>query len=160
VEVGPFVGVSFARVLNPYDSLSISGDVAWDVAGAHGGMTAMPAISYFTPLSRAVAAALSLSAEYGDEDFQDYYFRVTPVQSAITGGELPAYEPDDGGFVSAGATLLLAYDLNGNLADGGWGLVGVGGYSRTLGDARHTPYTSVRGTADQFFGALGIGYTF
>ena len=160
VEVGPFVGVSFGQVLNPYDSLTISGDVAWDVAGAHDGMTAMPTISYFTPLSRAIATSLSLSAEYGDADFQDYYFRVTPVQSATTGGVLPAYEPDGGGFISAGVTLLLAYDLNGNLADGGLGLIGIGGYTRALGDAKNTPYTSVRGTADQFFGAVGIGYTF
>jgi outer membrane scaffolding protein for murein synthesis (MipA/OmpV family) len=160
VEVGPFVGLNFGQVLNPYDSLTISGDVAWDVAGAHEGMTAMPSISYFTPLSRAIATALSLSAVYGDGDFQDYYFRVTPTQSAATGGALPAYEPEGGGFVKAGATLLLAYDLNGNLADGGWALVAVGGYSRALGDAEDTPYTSVRGTADQFLGALGVGYTF
>ena len=134
--------------------------MAWDVAGAHDGMVVTPAVSYFTPLSRAMAASLSLSAEYGDSEFMDYYFRVTPAQSLATGGVLPAFEPDGGGLASAGATLLLAYDLNGNLADGGWGLIAIGGYSRVLGDAEDSPYTSVRGTADQFFGALGVGYTF
>lgn len=160
VEVGPTVGIGFERLLNPYDSLTISGDVAWDIADAHGGMVVTPSVSYFTPLSRAMAASLSLGAEYADAEFMDYYFRVTPVQSVATGGELPAFEPDGGGFTSARATLLLAFDLNGNLADGGWGLVTVGGYSRVLGDAKDSPYTSVRGSADQFFGALGIGYTF
>ena len=160
VEVGPFIGVTIPQVLHGYDSLSAGVDVAWDVAGAHGGMTAMPTISYFTPLSRAIAASLSVSAEYADGDFHDYYFSVSPAQSATTGGVLPVYASDDGGFVSAGATLLLGYDFNGNLADGGWALIGIGGYSRTLGDASDTPYTSVRGTKDQFFTAFGIGYTF
>ena len=29
-----------------------------------------------------------------------------------------------------------------------------------LNDAKNTPYTSIRGSADQWFGAVGIGYTF
>jgi len=160
VEVGPTAGISLTRVLNPYDSLTFSGDVTWDVAGAHEGMVITPSVSYFTPLSRAMAASLSLGAEYGDEKFHDYYFRVTPAQSVATGGALPVFDPGEGGFTRAGATLLLALDLNGNLADGGWGLVAVGGYSRVLGDAKDSPFTSLRGSADQFLGALGIGYTF
>ncbi len=160
IEVGPTAGVSVTQVLNPYDSLTLGGDVAWDVNGAHGGMVVSPSVTYFTPLSRALAASLSLSAEYGDDEFMDYYFRVTPAQSATTGGELPAFEPDGGGFTSAGATLLFAFDLNGDLTDGGWGLLAIGGYSRVLGDAKNSPYTSIRGAADQLFGALGIGYTF
>lgn len=160
VEVGPTIGVSFARLLNPYDSLALSGDLAWDVAGAHGGMVVTPSATYFTPLSRAMAASLSLSAQYADAGFHDYYFRVTPAQSVATGGALPAFDPDGGGFTSAGATLLLAFDLNGNIADGGLGLVVIGGYSRVLGKAKDSPFTSIRGTADQFFGGLGVGYTF
>lgn len=160
VEIGPTVGIGITRLLNPYDSLTFSGDVAWDVAGAHGGMVVTPSASYFTPLSRAMATSLTFSAEYADEDFHDYYFRVTPAQSAATGGVLPAFEPDGGGFTEAGLTLLLAYDLSGNIADGGWGLIALGGYSRALGDAKDTPFTSARGDADQFFGALGVGYTF
>lgn len=160
VEIGPTAGVSFARLFNPYDSLTLTGDVAWDIAGAHGGMVASPSVTYFTPLSRAMAASLSLGAEYGDGEFMDYYFRVTPAQSAATGGALAEFEPDGGGFTSAGAALLLAFDLNGDITDGGWGLVALAGYSRVLGDARASPYTSARGSADQFFGALGVGYTF
>lgn len=160
IELGPSVGLSFPAVLNPYDGLSIGTDVLWDVNGAHGGMVVDPSISYFTPLSRGIAGQLSLSAEYADGDFHDYYFRVSPAQSAATGGELPVFEPQGGGFTSLGATLLLGFDLNGELADGGWGIVAIAGYSRVIGDARDTPYTSVRGTPNQLLGALGIGYTF
>lgn len=160
IEFGPSAGVSISQVLNPYDGLTASTEVMWDVAGAHGGMVVVPTLSYFTPISRALAASLSLSAEYADSTFMDYYFAVSPAQSAATGGELPAFTPDGGGFTKAGATLLLGYDLDGNLANGGWGLVGIAGYSRVLGDARRSPFTSVRGTPNQFLAVLGVGYTF
>jgi len=157
VEIGPSAGISIPGVLNPYDSLSFNLDARWDVAGAHEGMAMSPGVSYFTPLSRGMAGALALSAEYGDDDYADYYYSVTPAQSAASG--LPLYRAD-GGFTKAGATALLAFDLDGDLANGGFALFGVGGYSRMLGDAKRTPYTSLRGDADQWFAALGLGYTF
>ncbi len=160
IEVGPTAGVSFPAVLNPYDSLTVTTDVMWDINGAHEGMVVVPSVTYFTPLSRGMAASLSVNSEYADSDFHDYYFRVTPAQSVATGGVLPAFDPDGGGFTKVGATLLLGIDLNGDLTDGGLGLVAIAGYSRMLGDAKDTPFTSVRGSADQFLGAVGLGYTF
>jgi outer membrane scaffolding protein for murein synthesis (MipA/OmpV family) len=157
IEVGVNAGVSLPRLLNPYDSLSFGTDVLWDVAGAHSGMTFAPSVTYFTPLSRGIAASLSLSAEHADDDFADYYYSVTPAQSAASG--LPTFGAD-GGWTKAGATLLTAYDFDGDLANGGVSAVLIGGYSRMLGDAKRTPYTSIRGSADQWFAAVGIGYTF
>ncbi|AKH44042.1 outer membrane scaffolding protein for murein synthesis (MipA/OmpV family) [Altererythrobacter atlanticus] len=157
IEFGPSAGISFSQLLNPYDSLTISGDALWDVAGAHDGMTLNPTISYFTPFSRGMAGSLSFSAEYADDDFADYYYSITPAQEAASG--LPAFQADKG-FTRAGATLLLAVDLDGDLQNGGFSLVGIGSYSRMLGDAKDSPITSIRGSADQWMGALGIGYTF
>lgn len=156
-EIGPTAGVSIPGLLNPYDSLSFSVDARWDVAGAHGGMVVDPSVSYFTPLSRGMAAALTLSAEHASDDYADYYYSVSPAQSAASG--LPLYQAE-GGFTKAGATLLLGVDLDGDLTNGGFALVGLGGYSRMLGDAKDSPYTSLRGDADQWFAALGVGYTF
>lgn len=161
IEVGPTVGLNFPAVLNPYDSVSVSTDVMWDINGAHGGMVVAPSVSYFTPLSRSMVASLSVSAEWADSDYHDYYFRVS--DAAYTGpapAPLPEFEPQGGGFTSAGLNLLLGIDLDGNVANGGLGLIVIGGYSRVLGDAADTPFTSIRGTKDQFFGGLGIGYTF
>lgn len=161
IEVGPSVGVNFPAVLNPYDSIGVGVDAMWDVNSAHSGMTVSPSVSYSTPLSRSIFANLSVSAEWADEDFQDYYFRVE--DAAFTGsgaGPLPEFEPEDGGFTSAGVNLLLGIDLDGNIANGGLGLVLIGGYSRVLGDAADTPFTDIRGSKDQFLGAVGIGYTF
>jgi len=36
----------------------------------------------------------------------------------------------------------------------------IAGYSQLVGDAADTPYTSTRGSAGQFIGGIGIGYTF
>jgi outer membrane scaffolding protein for murein synthesis (MipA/OmpV family) len=124
VEVGPTAGVTVAQVLNPYDSLTFTADALWDVAGAHKGMVVDPSVSYFTPLSRGIAASLSLSAEYADGKFADYYYTISPAGSAASG--LPVFNAGSG-FTRAGANVLLGFDLDGNLENGGLALVVVGG---------------------------------
>lgn len=161
IEIGPSVGLNFPAVLNPYDSIGVGVDAMWDINGAHDGMTVSPSVSYSTPLSRAVFASLSVSAEWADEDFHDYYYRVD--DAAFTGdgvAPLPQFDPDGGGFTSAGVNLLVGIDLDGDVTNGGLGLVVLGGYSRVLGDAAETPFTDIRGSKNQFLGAVGIGYTF
>jgi outer membrane scaffolding protein for murein synthesis (MipA/OmpV family) len=157
IEVGPSVGLSVPGVLHGFDSLSFTVDARWDVAGAHEGMTVSPSVSYTTPLSMGTVAILGLSAEYADDSFADYYYSITPADSLASG--LPVFDAD-GGFRSAGATLLVGQDLNGNVLDGGLSLFAIGGYSRLLGDAAETPITSQRGSRDQWLGGLGLGYTF
>ena len=88
-----------------------------------------------------------------DDDYADYYYSVP------AGGALPAFQAD-GGWDSVGANLLVGVDLDGNLANGGLSLIALGGYSRQLGDSKDTPFTAIRGDADQWMGAIGIGYTF
>lgn len=158
IEVGGNAGLAFPKVLNPYDSLSLGVDALWDVNRAHSGMTFTPTIAYFTPLSRGIAASLSLSAEHGDDEFMDYYYSVTPAHRAASG--LPLFDADGGDWTKAGATLLMGFDFDGDLTNGGLAGVLVGGYSRMLGDAKRSPFTSLRGSADQWFAAVGIGYTF
>jgi MipA family protein len=157
IELGVAAGLSLPRVLNPYDSLTFGVDALWDVAGAHRGRTLTPSVTYFTPLSRGIAASLSFSAEHADDDFAQYYYSVSPAQSAASG--LPQFTAD-GGFTKAGATMLLGFDLDGDLTNGGLAAVVIGGHSRMLGDAKDTPYTSLRGSTGQWFGAVGVGYTF
>jgi outer membrane scaffolding protein for murein synthesis (MipA/OmpV family) len=157
VEVGPTAGVTVPHVLNGYDSLTIGADALWDVAGAHDGMVVDPSVTYFTPLSRGIAASLSFSAEYADGKFADYYYSVTPAGALASG--LPAFDADSG-FTRAGANLLLGLDLDGDLQNGGLAVFAIGGYSRMLGDARRSPVTSIRGSADQWLGAIGLGFTF
>jgi outer membrane scaffolding protein for murein synthesis (MipA/OmpV family) len=157
IEVGVNAGIGFSGMLNPYDTLTFSADARWDVAGAHEGMLVTPSVSYLTPLSRGMIVALSARAEYADDDFADYYYTVTPEAATVTG--LPAFDAE-GGFNSVGTTLLLGVDINGDLADGGLVAFVAGGYTRMLGDAKDTPFTSIRGSANQWLGAAGIAYVF
>ena len=156
-EVGPTAGIGFPALLNPYDSLSFNTDVRWDVAGAHRGMVIAPSVTYFTPLSRGIAASLSLSTNHVDGDYADYYYSVTPAASAISG--LPVFDAD-GGFKDIGVTLFMGFDLDGDVTNGGLAVAAIAGYSTLLGDFKDTPFTSVRGDADQFLLGLGLGYTF
>lgn len=159
VELGFNAGISIPKLLNPFDSLTFAADVRWDVAGAHGGMVIDPSITYSTPVNRGTFVSLSLGTEYVSDDFAEYYFTVTPVQSAATAGALPVFQAD-GGFTRVSATTLVGFDLDGNALNGGWGVVLIGGYSRLTGDAADTPYTSVAGSKDQVFVGVGLAYTF
>ena len=157
VEVGVNAGVTVYRLFSAYDSLTVSSDIGWDVAGAHHGRAISPSVSYFTPLSRGVLVNLALSAEHVDDDYADYYFSVSPTGSAASG--LPAFSAE-GGWKSAGATILAGFDFNGDFSDGGLAAFALGGYSRVLGDAKRTPLTSLRGDADQWLVGGGLAFTF
>lgn len=157
VELGANAGVTFAQVLHPYDRLTISSDIRWDVAGAHDGMVVTPGVSYLTPLSRGIFAALNVNAEWVDDSFAEYYYGIDAGQAAITG--LPQYDAD-GGFKSAGINLIAGFDLNGDITDGGLAVVGLASYNRLFGSAEDTPFTSIRGSANQWVGGIGLAYTF
>ncbi|MFD1960087.1 MipA/OmpV family protein [Novosphingobium panipatense] len=157
IELGASAGVTKYKLLHEYDSLTLSTDVKWDVNGAYKGMTWSPAISYATPLSPALFAVLAISARHVDDDFARYYYSVTPGQSAASG--LPVYNAK-GGWDSANVSLLTAYDLSGDVRDGGFSLFGVANYSRMLNDGKDTPFTSLRGSANQWLVGAGVAYTF
>jgi outer membrane scaffolding protein for murein synthesis (MipA/OmpV family) len=157
VEVGPTVGVTFPHVLDQYDGLTLTADALWDVGGAYKGMVVDPMIGYSTPLSRGILANWSVNAEYGDRKFANYYFSVTPTGSAASG--FPVFKAGSG-FTKVGTRLLVAFDLDGNLTDGGPAIFVIGGYTRMLGDARRSPLTSLRGSPNQLLSAVGVGYTF
>lgn len=157
IEAGVTAGVSAYKLLNDYDSLTLSADVKWDVAGAYKGMVVSPVISYMTPLSKASFAVLALSARHVDDNFARYYYSVTPGQSAASG--LPLYNAK-GGWDSANLSLLGGYDLSGDLRDGGFSVFGAANYSRMLNDGKDTPFTSIRGSANQWVVAAGVAYTF
>ena len=117
----------------------------------------LPQISYFTPLSRGAIVTLNVNAKHVDDDYADYYYTVSADQSTASG--LPQFDAK-GGWASVGAGFLAGYDLDGNLLNGGAALFLLGSYSRLLDDAKRTPFTSIRGDADQWLIGAGLGYTF
>lgn len=157
IEVGATAGVSFSKLLHPYDTLTISSDIQWDVADAHGGRLISPSVSYSTPLSTAIFTNLTLSAVHVDDNYAETYFSINALGSAASG--LPTFNAD-GGWKSVGASLLGGVDLSGDARDGGWGMFGLVSYTKLMGDAKRSPITSIRGDADQWFLAAGVSYTF
>lgn len=157
VEIGTTAGVSFSKVINPYDTLTLSSDIQWDVAGAHKGRLISPGITYSTPLSPAIFTSLILSATHVDRNYANTYFSIDQAGSIASG--LPQFDAG-GGWKSYGASLLGGVDLSGDARDGGWGVYSFVSYSRLTGDAKRSPVTSLRGDADQWFIAGGISYTF
>lgn len=157
IEVGATAGVSFSKILHPFDSVSMSTDIQWDVAGAHKGRIISPSVSYATPLSMAIFTMLSLSGKHVDGNYADTYFSIDQAGSIASG--LPVFDAK-GGWKSYGAGLLGAVDLSGDARDGGWGVYGFINYSRLTNDAARSPVTALRGDANQWFMAGGVSYTF
>lgn len=159
VEAGVNVGIDAKRVFNPYDSLSFSVDLRWDVSGRGSGLIVAPGISYLTPVSKGIAVGGALSANFIDSRYANYNFGISPAGSLATGGVLPAYTAR-GGLKDVGVGAFTAFDLNGNFLDGGPAL-GLGAmYSRLMGSAAESPVTSIRGRRGQLIFGAAASYTF
>jgi outer membrane scaffolding protein for murein synthesis (MipA/OmpV family) len=156
-DMGVATGVTAYKLFDQYDSLALTADIKWNINGASNGMVFDPALSYFTPVSRAALVTFGISAEHVDSNWGRYYFSVTPGQSAASG--LPIYTAHSG-WTSVGLNLLGAYDLDNNLLNGGFAIFALGSYSKLLGDAKDTPYTSIRGSSNQWTIGAGVAYTF
>jgi outer membrane scaffolding protein for murein synthesis (MipA/OmpV family) len=157
VEVGGNVGFSINRITNAYDSLTFSVDVRKDVAGAHEGWVIAPTATFQTPLSKASYVSLSVTAEHVDSKYARYYYSISPADNLATG--LSVYDAHSG-WKNAGVSLMGAYDLDGDLTNGGFAVFAGVIYARMLGNFERSPIVSERGSPNQFTGGLGIGYTF
>jgi MipA family protein len=157
IEVGVSGGLTMYRVLDKYDSISVSTDVKYDIHGPSDGWEMSPSITYMTPLSKSTLLTIGASAKHVSWGYADYYYSVNPTQSANSG--LPQYQASSG-WASVGGTMILARSLAGDLRKGGLSIIAVGGYSRLMNSAKYTPYTSIRGSATQLMGGLGLAATF
>ncbi len=157
IEVGLDGGVTFPGVFTRSDRLSIGAQARWDVAGAHDGMVVEPSIGYARPIGTGTLVNLSLGAQIVDDDFAEYYFNVNPADSLTSG--LPVFNAD-GGLNSLSAVAIITNDLDGNALNGGFSIYTIAGYTRMIGDAADTPFTDIRGNANQFIGGAGVAYTF
>jgi outer membrane scaffolding protein for murein synthesis (MipA/OmpV family) len=156
IEVGGFVGASLHGLTNPYDSLSVRLDVVKDVGNGHGSTVITPTLDFATPLSRTLYVGASLSADFVGGGYADEYFSISPADSLASG--LRSFDAD-GGYKGWKTGLLANQSLSGDLTKG-LSLFGTGSYGRLAGDFRRSPIVADRGSATQWFGAIGLGYTF
>jgi outer membrane scaffolding protein for murein synthesis (MipA/OmpV family) len=155
--VGGFAGVSVHGLTNPYDTLGFRVDVLHDIGSAHKSTTFSPNVEFSTPVSRSTYVGLNVGAEFVSNRFADYYYTITPADRLATGNQLPVFNAD-GGMKNWKAGLLVNQSLSGNLLHG-LSIFGLGQYSHLVGDFRRSPIVSQRGSASQWIGALGLGYT-
>jgi outer membrane scaffolding protein for murein synthesis (MipA/OmpV family) len=155
VELGGFAGVSFKGVTNPYGTLAARLDVVKDVGDAHESTVFTPNLEFSTPLSRTFFIGASLSADFVSGDYADYYFSITPADALAS--TLPVYDAD-GGMKSWKVGLLANHSLSGDLRRG-LSIFALGSYSRLVGDFEDSPIVDDRGSAGQWFGALGLAYS-
>jgi MipA family protein len=157
VEAGVTAGFDLKHVLNPYDSLSFSVDLRWDVSGHGSGLIVAPGLSYLTPVSKGIAVGGVVNANFIDSRYANYNFGISPAGSLASG--LPGYVAR-GGLKDFGLGAFTAFDLNGNFLDGG-PAIGIGAqYSRLFNSAAESPITAIRGRRGQLIFGAAASYTF
>ena len=157
VEGGVAGSVNLRHVFNAHDVLSIGSDLRWDITGHGGGMIVSPGVSYLTPLSRAQVFGMQVGFNWVDQRYAAFEYGIDAAGSAASG--LPQYA-GRAGIKDVDAGAFTAYDLNGDLLDGGFALAVGLAYQRLCGPAAATPLTAERGRRDQWIFAAGLSYTF
>ncbi len=157
IEAGGFVGIGKQGLItSDYDNLTASFSYVHDVGSVHKSYVMSPSVSYGTPLSRKAYVLLNLSANYMGNGYAQTYFGVTPGGSARSG--LPVYYARKGWkdwTVGAMGNVSLTGDLTHGLS-----MVGGVAYRRMLDDAADSPVVRIAGSRNQWYGAVGLAYTF
>jgi outer membrane protein len=157
LELGGFAGVGKTGVItSDYDKLTASVVFTQDVSGVNDSFTITPQLDYGTPLSRKAFVGLSGSATYAGNGYANSYFGVTQRQSIRSG--LRGYDPD-AGWKNWSVAAFAAYSLTGDLLHG-LQLVGGVNYSRLINDFGRSPIVQDIGSRNQWYYALGLGYSF
>lgn len=157
VELGGYVGIGKTGVItSPYDKLSVSISYRHDVSGVHDSGIWQPSVSYITPLSTKAAVALFGSMQHVGRGYNQTYFGITPDDAIASG--LPVYSAH-GGWHDYTLGAAVTYSLTGDLLHGVKVFAG-GTYKRLLNSASYSPVTRVAGSPGQWFGAVGLAYTF
>ena len=147
IELGGFANYDFGPVsasvearhaVNGHDGLVV------DAGLRYGGQT----FALGPPLIFSVGPRVKIV----DENYNQSYFGVTPVQALASG--LPVYNAD-GGLQSygVGATLILPLTRDNSAS-----VVFIAGYDRLTGDAGDAPLVRLRGDRDQ--ATLGLFFTY
>ncbi len=151
VEGGAFVGVEFIDGDNPRRRIVAMVDFLHDLGSEHDGYTVTVGARVWEPLSRAFDLGLGATFCYADDDYMDTYFSVDAKDSQRSG--LPVFRAD-GGAKDVRFTSALVFHLSEN-----WHLAAGVQYQRLMGDAEDSPVVDDRGSADQWYGGLGLGYS-
>ena len=124
-------------------------DVAADISDEHDGYLVTLRGGYTCTHIKKLRITTSLSTTYADDDYMETYFQVDSKNVGTSG--LSLYNADSG-IKDVGLTVVADYSLNKS-----WSIMGIGSYTRLVGDAEDSPVVDDEGSENQmFFGVVGI----
>jgi MipA family protein len=150
VELGVFGGWTWISPNDERHRFNASLHFLHDVSSNHDGYIVAGSTRYWVPVHRGVSLTLGVSTTYGSGDYMDTFFSIDGENSARSG--LPLFGASSGmRDVRISPGVVYSFSPKWHL---GAGLI----YSRLLSDAESSPVVATRGSADQFFGGVGLIY--
>ena len=152
VEAGAFVKLPFKSVLTEYDSASLSAQFLSDISDTHEGTTIKLSAGYDRWINKQLSLGASISTTYASDDYNDAFFSIDADNASRSG--LNQYDAD-GGFKDIGLRINSRYALSEK-----WGITGLIGYKKMIGDAADSPVVDDAGSDNQWMAGLGVSYRF
>ena len=123
-----------------------------DIADGHEGTKVIGDVRFLAYKTERVAVVTSLYATWGDDNYMNSFFSITPEQSLASG--LPEFD------ASAGLKeISLNIGTNYSFSER-WDFVGSVSYSKLLNDAKDSPLVTLRGNPNLIVGAIYAVYRF
>ena len=152
VEAGLFAEYRIPNQADPRYEVSFGLDASKDVGDGHDGTQIAVSAGYRRPVLGDLIWSMGLSATYADDNYMESYFTIDADNAARSG--LARFDAE-GGFKDVGLSTSLSY----NFAES-WRVTGMLSYTRLIGDAADSPVVADRGSENQLFGGLAVGYAF
>lgn len=157
IEAGVFASLVKDHVLGSNDGIAFNVAFLRDANGVHDSYVIAPSVDYGIGLGRSTYVNLSATAALVGDRYARTYYAVDAAGSARSG--LPIFANPRGGLKSLSYAAVLNRAFHGPLGDG-LGAFMLVSYSQLQGDFAASPVVSVAGDREQWFGAVGLGYTF
>jgi outer membrane scaffolding protein for murein synthesis (MipA/OmpV family) len=135
-----------------YENWSASVEAMQDVASGNDGAIVRLNGGYKIPIDETLNFSLGVFTTWADDDYMQAYFEIDGADAARSG--LQTFDAD-AGFKDVGLNLTAVYKPWEH-----WGLMGLAGYKRLLGDAEDSPVVDDEGDANQFSGGFLVFYKF
>lgn len=152
LEAGLFASYRIPNVYKPGDGWELRTTFLQDVTDSHDGFLWNLALGYDVPISQKLRLGAGVSTTYGSDDYMTTYFSIDNDNSTRSG--LATYDAE-AGFNDIGASLRANYAF-----DERWGLIGIVGVSRFIGDSADSPIVTQEGSEYQVIGGAGVSYRF
>ena len=152
LEVGFFAEYRFVNRADPRYKMSVGLKAAKDVNDGHDGSLVTASLGYNRPVFESFIWSLGTSVSYADDNYMNAYFDIDADNASRSG--LARFDAE-GGIKDVGLSTSLSHKLGES-----WNVAGRVSYTRLVGDAADSPVVDDRGSADQLFGGITVGYGF